>query len=67
MRLVDVPASGRGRSYVVERELEQDGYDALKAIVADYLEQSRVHDQVPMLASNFRSDLGQLAAGEDEQ
>jgi hypothetical protein len=29
VRLVDVPLSGRGRRYLAERELEQDGYAAL--------------------------------------
>jgi hypothetical protein len=56
VRLVDRPLSGEGRSYLVERELEQDGNDALKALIQDYIEQSRVHDQVPMLASNFCPD-----------
>jgi hypothetical protein len=54
VRVVDRPLSGEGRCYLVERELEQDGNDALKALVRDYVQQSRVHDQVPMLASNFR-------------
>jgi hypothetical protein len=54
VRVVDQPLSGEGRSYLVERELEQDGNDALKALVGDYIQQSRVHDQVPMLTSNFR-------------
>ncbi|MGO9959341.1 MAG: hypothetical protein ACLP50_25775, partial [Solirubrobacteraceae bacterium] len=29
--------TGRGRRYIVERELEQDGYEALQALVSDYL------------------------------
>jgi hypothetical protein len=36
VRITDRPACGPGRSYLVERELEQDGYSALKALVADY-------------------------------
>jgi hypothetical protein len=56
VRLIDRPLDGQGRSYLVERELEQDGNDALTALVADYIQQSRVHDQVPMLASNFHPD-----------
>ncbi len=48
VRLVDVPASGRGRAYLIERELERDGHGALKALVADYLEQATLHQQVPM-------------------
>jgi hypothetical protein len=55
VRVVDRPLSGEGRSYLVERELEQDGNDALKALVRDYIQQSRVHDQVPILTSNFRA------------
>jgi hypothetical protein len=37
VRVTDVPAGGRGRAYLIERELEQDGYGALNALVADYL------------------------------
>ena len=51
VRLTDVPAHGRGRAYLIERELERDGYDALKAIVADYLEQARLLADVPMAMS----------------
>ena len=40
VRVTDVPATGRGRAYLVERELEQDGYDALNALVSDYLDQA---------------------------
>ena len=52
VRITDRPASGAGRSYLVERECEQDGYSAPKALVADYVEQSRELDEVPM-ASNM--------------
>lgn len=51
MRVTDVPAEGYGRAYLVERELEQDGYEALKALVSDYLEQADLLDDVPMAAS----------------
>ena len=51
VRITDRPASGTGRSYLVERECEQDGYSALKALVADYIEQSRELDEVPMASS----------------
>lgn len=37
VRLVDVPLATSGRRYVIERELEQDGYGALQALVTDYL------------------------------
>lgn len=35
VRLVDVPATGRGRTYLIERELERDGYAALQALLTD--------------------------------
>ena len=57
VRITDRPASGSGRSYLVERELEQDGYSALKALVADYIEQSRELGQVPMASSVIASQL----------
>ena len=51
VRVTDVPACGRGRAYLVERELEQDGYDALKALVADYVDQAGLLEDVPMAVS----------------
>jgi hypothetical protein len=57
VRITDRPASGIGRSYLVERECEQDGYSALKALVADYIEQSRELDEVPMASSVIASQL----------
>jgi len=51
VRVTDVPAQGRGRAYLVERELEQDGYDALRALVADYVEQAGRLEDVPMAVS----------------
>jgi hypothetical protein len=51
VRVTDVPACGRGRAYLVERELEQDGYDALKALVSDYLGQAELLADVPMAVS----------------
>jgi hypothetical protein len=51
VHVTDRPASGTGRSYLVERECEQDGYSALKALVADYVEQSRELGEVPMASS----------------
>ena len=46
-----MPACGRGRAYLVERELEQDGYDALKALISDYLDQAGLLEDVPMAVS----------------
>jgi len=40
VRVTDVPAAGSGRSYLVERELEQEGagaHAALQALIADYM------------------------------
>ena len=51
VRVTDVPARGRGRAYLVERELEQDGYSALKALVSDYVRQGELLDDVPMAVS----------------
>jgi len=51
VRVTDVPARARGRAYLVERELEQDGYDALKALVSDYLAQAELLADVPMAVS----------------
>jgi hypothetical protein len=51
VRVTDVQAYGRGRAYLVERELEQDGYDALKALVSDYLDQAELLADVPMAVS----------------
>ncbi len=51
VRITDRPASGTGRSYLVERDCEQDGYSALQALVADYTEQARELDEVPMASS----------------
>ena len=45
VRLVDHPADGQGRRYVIERELTVMA--ELEAIVADYLQQAAVWDQVP--------------------
>jgi len=62
VRITDRSASGEGRSYVVERECEHDGYGALKALVADYLDQSRELGSVPMASSALRLESQQGAA-----
>ncbi len=51
VRVTDVPAGGRGRAYLVERELEQDGYDALRALVTDYVKQAGLLEDVPVAVS----------------
>lgn len=48
VRVTDVPAHGRGRAYLVERELEHDGHAALKALIADYLAQAERLGDIPM-------------------
>ncbi len=45
IRLVDNPASGSGRHYVIERELSSMA--ELEAIVADYLQQAATWDVIP--------------------
>ena len=51
VRVTDVPVAGGARSYLVERGLEQDGYSALRALVADYVRQAERLDEVPMACS----------------
>jgi hypothetical protein len=46
VRVSDIPASGRGRRYLVERELASKA--ELDALLADYLHQARVHADCPM-------------------
>jgi hypothetical protein len=45
VRLVDAPAAGDGRRYVIERELTIMA--ELDAIVADYLQQAALWDTIP--------------------
>src|SRR4051794_33243009 len=47
VRLVDAPARGRGRRYVIERELT--AMAELEAIVADYLQQALMWNTIPAL------------------
>jgi hypothetical protein len=51
VRVTDVPAGGGGRAYLIERELEKDGYAALMALVDDYVAQSQRLNAVPMACS----------------
>ena len=65
VRVTDCPAAGMGRSYLVERELEQDGlgaFDGLKALIADYVDQARRHGEVPMASSAVGRYLAELAS-----
>jgi hypothetical protein len=54
VRLTDRPATPGGRSYLIESGVEVDGFDALKALVAHYIEQARDLDRVPMATSAIR-------------
>jgi hypothetical protein len=45
VRLVDRPANGPGRRYIIERELTTMA--ELEAIVADYLQQAATGDAIP--------------------
>jgi hypothetical protein len=57
VRITDIPMAAGDRSFLVERGLEEDGYAALQAMVADYLEQSRLRDEPAILV-----DLDHLAS-----
>jgi hypothetical protein len=57
VRITDRSVTGDGRAYVIEREVERDGYEALQALVADYIEQAGVLDCVPMASSGVRDEL----------
>ncbi len=45
VRLVDNPASGEGRHYVIERELTTMA--ELEALLADYIRESQMWDAIP--------------------
>jgi hypothetical protein len=57
--VTDRPASGDGRSYLVERVTEEDGEAALHALVADYLAQAHELDEVPMARGAVRQLFGE--------
>ncbi len=61
VRVTDRPSGGRGRSYLVERGLERDGYSALKALVADYIRLAQRLGEVPMATSMIRNAIEQEA------
>jgi hypothetical protein len=50
VRITDTPTRG-GRSFLVERGLEQDGYHALQALVNDYITQSERRDEPAILVN----------------
>ncbi len=51
VRLVDHPADGRGRRWVIERELTVMA--ELEAIVADYVQQASTWDAIPAAGSCY--------------
>jgi hypothetical protein len=55
VRIVDEPASGEGRRYIIERELAI--LAELEAIVADYLEQAAIWNVIPAAGSGVSEDL----------
>jgi hypothetical protein len=57
--LTDRPASGSGRSFLIERGLEHDGYSALQALVDDYTQQARELEEIPMASSILSRELEQ--------
>jgi hypothetical protein len=57
VRVTDVPAHAGDRAYLVERGLEQEGSNAnaaLEALIADYLQQARRLDAIPMAENPIR-------------
>ena len=54
VRLIDIPANGDGRRYLIERELTVMA--ELDAIVADYLEQAARFHTIPAAGPCFLSD-----------
>jgi hypothetical protein len=48
LSVTDRPGRDPGRSYLVEGDLEPDGYGALDALVMDYIAQARDLDEIPM-------------------
>jgi hypothetical protein len=61
VRVTDRPAAPGGRSYLIESGIELDGLQALKALIADYIEQARALDRVPMASSALRQRSEYLA------
>jgi len=53
VRVTDVPVESPGRAYLVERGLEEDGYAALLALVADYLDTAKRLGVPPMSTTIF--------------
>ncbi|MGO8906757.1 MAG: hypothetical protein ACLQMH_14230 [Solirubrobacteraceae bacterium] len=63
LRITDRPSCGSGRSYLVERELQPDGRGELEALLADYVEQARSLDAIPMASGAVGQLFAQGASG----
>jgi len=50
LRLVDRPALGAGRAYLIDSDLQCDGADAIRALTADYLRSAQRLGRIPMAA-----------------
>lgn len=46
--VIDAPTGSEGHVYLVERGVEQDGYLALTALVADYIQTATTLGRIPM-------------------
>ena len=46
--VIDAPRGSEGRVYLVERDVEHDGYSALRALVTDYVAIARATGRIPM-------------------
>ncbi len=57
VHVTDRPADGSGRSYLVDRGVERDGYSAFEALLADYTHQARRLDGIPMAAAYVKEHL----------
>ena len=62
VRVTDRPSGVQGRSYLIDRGLERDGYAALKALITDYKRQAERLDEIPMAMSLVRHTIDREAA-----
>lgn len=51
LKVTDSPADGEGASFLVEAALHLESYPALQALIADYTQQARDLDDVPMAST----------------
>jgi len=49
--VIDAPLGSEGRVYLVERDVEHDGYSALRSLVGDYVATARASGRIPMAKS----------------